>query len=297
MGNVGLGSKERVTGIERESGELLDVGEGDLVVLATPVEVTRQIADSDLYAAEADVAQSTNETPALGNLWHLETEPMAALTLYFTEKIPGIPKEHVNLYGSPLKTSFIDISQHWSSMADQGGTVLDVIASDFVALQALPPSKMADLIIKDVLEWLQLDRSVVREFSLHANVDKQLFINTVGCWPYRPRTKTLIPNLYITGDYCQSMADLTTMESAVESGLHTSARILGDLGLPADVGTVRLGSLPRSKVWMLKLLLWTPTYGIFLFRTGWNALAGGWNKAKSLAAKLTGRSSSTPRKV
>ena len=280
------GSKERITGIVRDTGEVLDVANGDMVVLATPVEVARNITDAGVYEAEAEAAESSDEIPALGNLWHLETEPMAALTMYFTDKIPNIPKEHVNLSGSPLKTSFIDISQHWSSLADQSGTVLDVIASDFVDLQALPQSKMAELIMKDVLDWLRVDRSAVRTFSLHSNVDKQLFINTVGCWPYRPRTKTLIPNLYITGDYCQSMADLTTMESAIESGLNTAARLLGDLGHSVDVGYVPLVSLPRSKIWILKLLMWIPTYGIFLFRTGWNALTWPWRAAKSLISKL-----------
>jgi hypothetical protein len=259
------------------------------------LEVTREIVDSDLYAAEveankraagveaakheakgkstkdaAEVKAAKEETDrlVLGDLWHLETAPMAALTLYFNEKIPGIPKEHVNLYGSPLKTSFIDISQHWDSLRDKEQTVLDVISSAFVSLQGLPPDEMAELIIKDVLDWLQLDRLAVQSYSLHANVHKQLFLNTVGSWHFRPSTKTQIPNLYIAGDYCRSQADLTTMESAVESGINTACKLLRDLKRPANIKPLPLDYLPLVKIWFWKIILWPLAYGIFPFRIG-----------------------------
>jgi hypothetical protein len=265
-----VGGKLGVTGIERDNYQMLEIGAADQVVLATPLEVTRLIVDSDLYEAEAGVeaVRDIEYRPVLGDLWHLETAPMAALTLYFNKRVPGIPKEHVNLYGSLLKTSFIDISQHWSSLRGQGRTVLDVISSDFVALKGLPHSKMAELIIKDVLDYLQLDRSVVQGFSLHDNVRKPLFLNTVGAWHHRPGTKTQIPNLYIAGDYCKSMADLTTMESAVESGINTARHLLQDLKHPTNVKPLPLEYMPLMQIWFWKILLWPFAYGIFLFRLG-----------------------------
>ena len=58
------------------------------------------------------------------------------------------------------------------------------------------------------------------------NLNEPLFLNTVGSWLYRPRCQTRLRNLYIAGDYCRTEADLTTMESAVISGLSTANRIL-----------------------------------------------------------------------
>jgi hypothetical protein len=287
-----VGGKSGVTGIEREGGGMREVGAADRVVLATPLEVTRLIVGADIYEAESGVtAVRDNEyRPVLGDLRHLETAPMAALTLYFKKKIPGIPKEHVNLYGSLLKTSFIDISQHWSSLHNQGGTVLDVIASDFVALQDLPHDNMAELIIKDVLDYLQLGQSDVQDHSLHDNVHKPLFLNTVGCWDHRPRSRTMIQNLYIAGDYCQTVADLTTMESAIESGIRTASKLLQDLEHPTEsaiewsiltasdllkdlerptnIKLLPLEYMSRMQIWLWKIPLWPIAYGHFLFRLG-----------------------------
>ena len=284
-----VGGTAGVTGIERESGETLDIGAADLVVLATPMEITRDIVDADLYKAEVEAANGNQDQVVLGNLWHLETAPMAALTLYFNEKVPGFPKEHVNLYGSPLKTSFIDISQHWGSLRDQGRTVLDVIASNFVPLQGLPHGKMADLIIKDVLDWLQLDRSVIQGYSLHDNVRKQLFLNTVGAWGYRPGTDTKIPNLYIAGDYCKSEADLTTMESAVESGINTARDLLSRLNLPTNIKPLPLEYVPRTHIWMWKIPMWPLAYGIFLLRSGWEMAVAAVTAIKTMGVYLSRR--------
>jgi uncharacterized protein with NAD-binding domain and iron-sulfur cluster len=43
-------------------------------------------------------------------------------------------------------------------------------------------------------------------------------VNTVGTWEKRPKARTKIPNLFLSGDYVQTDVDLATMEGANESG-------------------------------------------------------------------------------
>jgi len=71
-------------------------------------------------------------------------------------------------------------------------------------------------------------------------------LNTVGAWQHRPVAKTGIRNLFMAGDYCRTDADLTTMESAVLSGLNAAQAILARDGKTPDVGPLPLESPPRA---------------------------------------------------
>jgi hypothetical protein len=74
----------------------------------------------------------------------------------------------------------------------------------------------------------------------------------VGSWPYRPKTRTRIANLYTAGDYCQSEADLTTMESAIISALNTTRDVVADYGDGSHPGPLPLRLAPRWLAAVLK---------------------------------------------
>ena len=118
---------------------------------------------------------------------------------------------------------------------------------------------MERCLIEELIEYVpEICREDIDRCHLQSNLDSPLFLNTVGSWHFRPGTKTRIDNLYITGDYCQSEADLTTMESTVISGLHTASHILEDQKLPADVGFIPLETYSRKRLLLIKYLALLP---------------------------------------
>jgi uncharacterized protein with NAD-binding domain and iron-sulfur cluster len=246
-------SGDHVAGVRFDDGSTLDsTGPADTFVLATPPEVTLRLVDKDVYGAEQRAVGADADAPRLADLVHLRTTPMAALHLYLNRRIPNIPKEHVNLYGSRYKLSFIDVSQHWAGLEH---TTLSLIASDFESLRSLPREQMARYLIEELQEYVPAIRSQdVQRAYMQPNIDDPLFLNTVGSWPFRPGTTTRIANLYTAGDYCQSQADITTMESAVMSGLSTATALLARVGLDADVDLIPLRAWPRGLFLLLKCL-------------------------------------------
>ncbi len=55
-------------------------------------------------------------------------------------------------------------------------------------------------------------------------------MNTVGSWDKRPKARTKVPNLFLSGDYVQTDIDLATMEGANESGRAAIAALLDAAG-------------------------------------------------------------------
>jgi len=246
--------------------------------------------------AEATPAAIETDEAALSDLYNLRSVPMAALHLTLRRALP-IHAEHIVLYKSRFLTSFIDLRTHWGLPTSE----LSIIASDFAALETLADDDpdapdvasidcpAARAVVDEMIQYLPElswdDIVMDRSYSLW-NVRRPLFLNTVGAWPYRPGTKTRLENLYVAGDYCQTSADITTMESAVISGLGTAKRILADLGMP---DTVTIKSLKNDEGWNpftsypripLRLVEW-------LFAPAMAALYMGWVAWKWLAGDET----------
>jgi uncharacterized protein with NAD-binding domain and iron-sulfur cluster len=243
-------TNQRISGVKFTDGSPFEgTSTDDIFVLATPPEVTFQFYDDEVAAAE-QAPSARSEERSLSYLANLRSMPMAGLTLYFNRRIPELPPEHVLLDGSSSKISFIDISQQWDDLeAEHGNTVLSLIAADFAPLKALSPTAMAEHLMAELVTHLQayvptIHRRDIARYYLEPNLNSPLFLNTAGAWHYRPGTRTRIGNLYISGDYCRTAADLTTMESAVLSGLSTAQAILTDQGIKADVEILPLKTHP-----------------------------------------------------
>src|SRR5262249_52878120 len=69
--------------------------EVEKVILAIPAEKLAELLDDSIYVVD----------PELFNVRYLRCLPMAALNLYFKRKIPGIPKDHLDLRGSQFGLS------------------------------------------------------------------------------------------------------------------------------------------------------------------------------------------------
>jgi phytoene dehydrogenase-like protein len=242
-----LAQNGRVTGVVLENGKLFeDVGQNDLFAVATPHEVTFGFVDPALYAIEDSLSGAHISRKRLSDLAHLRSAPMAALHVGLRRRVDEIPAEHTVLVGSHYELSFIDVSQHWKGLPH---TLLSVIASNFSPLEDLPQSDMQDKLLGELLAYLgpvvrseDVDLKTVHIFP---NLNVPLFLNTVGAWTYRPGTKTRLENLYIAGDYCRTQADLTTMESAISSGVATAGHVLRDLGRRDVVAPLPLKAWPQ----------------------------------------------------
>jgi len=193
----------------------------EVFVLAIPPErVAKLLDDDDLYDA----------APSLSRVLSLHAQPMAAFDIYFTRKLPYLPREHVFLTESKFGLSFIDVSRTWP---DNDASVLQVIASDFIPLQTRSTDKAAERIIDELGKYLPFEITDIKGYVSQPHLKEPLFINDEGAWHYRPKVREEdeltqeLTNLYMAGDYCRVPVDLASMEAAISSGLQAAAAIVG----------------------------------------------------------------------
>jgi hypothetical protein len=253
---------ERVSGLVTQKGSdelglpqsILNPTADDIFVLATPHHVTWDILRGGQTHAEAithttaatdgDVENDAKAAAAasgdanglmnaddfgLAGLAKLQSSPIVSLHIHLNRRVRDLPPEHINLVGSRYGLTVIDVGQHWEELDH---TVLNVNATNFAPLAGLAERRIAEVLIDELLDYFPtITRDdFAAEPYLQTHEKEPLFINTIGAWQYRPVARTLVPNLYVAGDYCRTQVDFTTMESAVMSGIRTAGAILEDLG-------------------------------------------------------------------
>lgn len=231
----------------------------DRIVLAVPIDVLKKVCTADVY----------NASPTLGNVRNLRSRPMAALNLYFTERIPGVPAEHVNLVDSKYGLTFIDVAQHWKKPDGSPvyqGAALNVIATDFSELEGVDEETAKEKIALELNRFIPtLDPAKIVRHKMQHHNDAPLFMNDVGIWRFRPEAlpeqserQVELENLYLAGDYCRSHVDLVSMEGAFTTGLKAAEAVRrGDKVLSAtpaiDYGDRTCNRFPFYALWLLGL--------------------------------------------
>ena len=216
----------------------------DVYALCTPFEITRTWLHDRLYEAD----------PELGNMHFLEAQPMAALHLRLRKELPDLPREHVFLHGSYYALSFIDIIPHWKGLDDRHE--LSFISSNYTPLNEVSREVAKDLLLKEIGEYLPITQDDIESWELNPNTEVPLFINTIGAWPNRPRTKTKIRNLYLAGDFVKNAIDLACMEGAVSAALEASSQILRDHGETESRPVVQVPpEWPRALLVLARILM------------------------------------------
>jgi hypothetical protein len=201
-----------------------------LVLAVTPTALGPIVRDSNLVDPQLklDLSRITKQ---------LIAEPMASLDLHFKRKLPDLPREHVVCVDSEFSLSFIDNSQTWPNAS---GTALNVVAADFEALNSLARNEAVLLLLSELQRYVPFEWDDVDWTRLHfqGNVGETLFVNEIGSNRWRPHARTPILNLFLAGDYCMTVIDVTTVEGAVVSGLQAAEALrrqaLSDRRLPAD---------------------------------------------------------------
>jgi len=197
--------------------------EVDQLVLAIPFDRLVPLIDDHVFASVPDLAKIRN----------LRARAMAAFNVYFKERLPGMPWEHVNLLGSRYGLSFIDVSQVWEG---HSGTVLNAIASDFTSLEGLSDEAALAELMADLRRYLpSATPNAIDHVVFRSHVGEPLFMNNVGGWSFRPEAATQVPNLFLAGDYCRSHIDLVCMEGALSTGYRAAEALRSAVGLTSPV--------------------------------------------------------------
>jgi hypothetical protein len=190
-------------------------------------------------------------SPKLESVRLLRCEPMISFDVYFKEKIPGLTKSITLLLDSKYTLSMLDTSQVWKERP-AGGTALNVIASNADLIVDYPNEVIQDILLTELQRFLgfKLGPTTVTpdkrnddvdygRCHLQTNVGEELFVNQVGSWDSRPTATCDIPNLFLAGDFCQTVIDVVTIEGAVVSGLVAAEalRARHEIGDPIDIVT------------------------------------------------------------
>jgi zeta-carotene desaturase len=220
----------------------------------------------------------------LGETAKLRSVPMASVHLHlknsFTTRLKDncieLPREPVILVDSKFKLSFVDNSRLWSQ---PGGTYLNIVASDsrplnlleapigFTAdrlpgegrpdLQLASPQTTLDYILNEFRSFIYFsdDEIDIDLLQIDRNAGRELFMNQVGSWGWRPSTKTKVPNLFLAGDFCKTSIDVVCLEGAVVSGLEAAEHVRRRTGLGPPIRTISPKKYPTPLFWPLKLAL------------------------------------------
>jgi hypothetical protein len=189
-----------------------------------------------------------DSVPELAELSRLHTQTIPMLHVYFTKKLRGIPSEPVGLYQSRLGLAFTDISQVWKETSAFGDrTILALSASDPYGLPGTGDTDDAMAMLRELSEYLEFEPGAAwgqsevidwKRTRYDANVDAQLFVNEAGSDVWRPKTSyDGLSNVCLAGDFCQNRIGMTTIESAVTTGLEAANAVIArrGVGKPVDV--------------------------------------------------------------
>jgi hypothetical protein len=261
--------------------------EVDELILAVPPDALSSL----VRRGDPGKSPIVKAAPKLAEVSRLRSERVPILHLYFTRKLEHIPAEPVGLFKSQHALAFTDISQTWEGVTDLGGnTVLSVSASDPYGLPGTGPDDDAFAILRELAQYLRFDpggrwgESGAIDWDrtrYEPNTDTQLFVNETGTAVWRPRAACDgVSNLYFAGDFCANRIGMTTIESAVTTGLE-AARVIVDrrgIGNPVEIAEPDPG-VDAFYVWLR--YAWAP------YALGAKAWSTGNDCARSLRDFLT----------
>jgi hypothetical protein len=204
------------------------------LLLAVPAGALSRLVRTPVTPDQQSIVQ---EAPDIAGIVRLRTTQVPIIYLFFKDKLDAMPSEPVGLYGSELSLAFTDISQTWQDVpAFKGRTVLAVSSSDTAGLPGTTTYADAQAILLELAEYLPFDPGTRwgdspeidwEHTRYEPNADSLLFINQTGTDAWRPdASSSHIANIYVAGDFCNNNVGMTTIESAVTTGLQAAQAIV-----------------------------------------------------------------------
>jgi hypothetical protein len=204
------------------------------LLLAVPAATLSRLVRTPVQAGQQSVVE---EAPDIAGIVRLRATQVPIIYLFFKHKLASMPKEPVGLFGSDLSLAFTDISQTWRDVPEfKDRTVLAVSSSDTSGLPGTTTFADAHAIVQELAEYLPFRPGTRwgespdidwKYTKYESNVDSQLFINQTGTDAWRPdASSSHISNIYVAGDFCNNNVGMTTIESAVTTGLQAAKVIV-----------------------------------------------------------------------
>lgn len=219
----------------------------DELILAVPAMTLSQLIRKDGGAGDRSIVKAA---PQIAGIARLRSQQIPILHLYFNRRLPEIPLEPVGLFGSELCLAFTDISRVWEDQPGFGDrTVLAVSSSDPSGLPNITNHDDGHVMLTELARYLPFDPGGKWKESpdidwvrtrYETNADSLLFINEAGTDEWRPCVwNDHIPNLTFAGDFCHSHIGMTTVESAVTTGVQSAQSVVErrGVGRPVEVLT------------------------------------------------------------
>jgi hypothetical protein len=250
-----------------------------------------------------------NRDPDLGETAKLRNVPMASVHLHLNERFAErlerldfkLPPEPVVLVDSKYKLSFVANSSLWPGMK---GIYLNVVASDSRPLDAFEgpeifmsdrdpsqrpthanlsidePRTTLDYILHELRRFVhfEVDDIEIELLQIDRNTGRELFMNDVGSWQWRPQTRTKVPNVFLAGDFCQTFIDVVSLEGAVVSGLEAARHVCRYVRAGGPIEIKRPRRYPVQAYWPLKLAM-TP----YAFAAKAYCVVNDWMKARTMS--------------
>jgi hypothetical protein len=248
------GAVDAETGRWKKAGKTWTEDVDELVLAVPPVELSRLVRTGEEGGRIVELSPDTSE------LSRLEAQPIPIVHLCLTRRLSHIPAEPVGLSRSRLALAFTDISQTWDEDFGER-TMLAVSSSDPHGLPRTSPRADAMAIVRELAQYLDFEPG--REWGsspeidwdrtrYDSNADSQLFVNEIGTDAWRPAVACEgIANLCFAGDFCRGRIGMTTIESAVTSGLEAARVIVERHGMGDPVEIAEPRSLPEPLyVWL-----------------------------------------------
>lgn len=179
--------------------------------------------------------------PEIADVSRLWSQPIPIIHLFFTRKLERIPSEPVGLFRSRLALAFTDLSQNWNGPGLGEGTVLSLSSSDPYGLPGVGWREDAMAMLRELAEYIDFDPGTQwkesadidwQRTTFRANLDTPLFVNEIGSDVWRPKAaRHRVANVAFAGDFCQNRVGMTTVESAVTTGLEAARAIVERRGV------------------------------------------------------------------
>jgi uncharacterized protein with NAD-binding domain and iron-sulfur cluster len=253
----------------------------DELILAVPAP-----ALSRLVRSGEPGARIIEVEPQMAELSRLRTQEIPILNLFLRRRLSDLPREPVGLFRSELSLSFTDISQSWRDLGDR--TVLAVSASDPHRLPRTSDEDDGMAMLRELAEYVTTFRPGTawgesEDIDWEAtrydpNTDAQLFVNEEGSDVWRPAaTCEGVANLSFACDFCRNRVGMTTIESAVTTGLEAARAVVERHGIGTKVEIAQPRSLPGA-VYVWLRYAWAP----------YAAAAKAWSTGRGLLTGLAG---------
>jgi phytoene dehydrogenase-like protein len=263
--------------------------EPENLLLAVPAGTLSSLVRTPVAAGQESVVQAA---PDIAGVVRLRTAQVPLIYLFFKRKLPQLPREPVGLFGSSLSLAFTDISQSWRGVpAFAGRTVLAVSSSDTGGLPGTTWKADAQAMLLELADYLPFNPGRVWGESpdidwdrtvYESNADSMLFINQTGTDAWRPNPSSEhIDNLYVAGDFCNNDVGMTTVESAVTTGLQAASVIVKRTGYGDPVTIIAPDHSVLYDLWYVwaRYALGPSAYAAGLWSRATTWLRGGAQKA------------------